>query len=294
VAGRARKHGFGWRGWLLACGVLAALACNPRGEPGRPGDRATQPTKGPADPGSDQGALPDQPALQAKPALQPKPTQPAPAKTGDRQKAEANAPASKRRTYRVLALGDSITDQRVGGGGYLRELSRACPKSRFEHFGRGGDMTNQMRRRFEQEFPGLAARYDTLIVYGGVNDLYSDLTAGRTNDRIEEDLSAIYRAAQDRGLYLVAITVSPWGGFSRYFNERRSQSTRLLNAWILGTASSGETDKVVDSYPLLSCGDPEKLCPDYETPSHDGLHPGAQGHALLGQALLEQAFADCE
>lgn len=208
-------------------------------------------------------------------------------------RAKAEKLPEKRRRYRALALGDSITDQNVGGGGYLRELGRACPLSRFEHFGRGGDMTNQMRRRLEHELPRLGD-YDTLIVYGGVNDLYSDLTAGRTNDRIEEDLTAIYRAARDRGLYVVAVTVSPWGGFTRYFNERRSRNTRLLNAWILGTASSGLTNVAVDSYSLLSCGVPERLCPDYETPSHDGLHPGPEGHALLGQALLERAFADCE
>ena len=202
--------------------------------------------------------------------------------------------AEPRRRYRVLALGDSITDQRVGGGGYLRELGRACPKSRFDHFGRGGDMVSQMRRRLEQGPPTPLANYDTLIVYGGVNDLYSDLTAGRTNERIEQDLSAIYAAAKDRGLTVVAVTVSPWGGFSRYFNERRSRSTRLLNAWILGTAASGQTDVVVDSYPLLSCGDPARLCPKYEAPSQDGLHPGPEGHAILAQALLERAFSHCE
>ena len=155
-------------------------------------------------------------------------------------------------------------------------------------------MTNQMRRRFEQELSRIAASYDTLIVYGGVNDLYSDLTAGRTNELIEGDLSAIYQAAQERGLYVVAITVSPWGGFTRYFNEQRSRSTLLLNSWILGTPKSGETDVVVDSYGLLSCGEPERLCADYEGTSHDGLHPGPKGHALLGQALLERAFSDCE
>jgi lysophospholipase L1-like esterase len=207
---------------------------------------------------------------------------------------ESHTKSGKRRRYRVLALGDSITDQRVGGGGYLRELGRACPLSRFDHFGRGGDMVNQMRRRFEQALPQTLANYDTLIVYGGVNDLYSDLTAGRTNDLIETDLSAIYAAAKDRGLSVVAITVSPWGGFSRYHNERRSRSTRLLNAWIQGTSRDGQTDVVVDSYALLSCGDSERLCPEYESPSHDGLHPGPQGHALLGQALLERAFSDCE
>lgn len=257
------------------CLVLSVLlfwgsGCNRPGDPGRAGTPVVPTARSP-----EQTPVPSASSAPAPSATPP-------------------VTAAPRRRYRVLALGDSITDQGVGGGGYLRELGRACPLSQFEHFGRGGDMTNQMRRRFEQKLGQGTANYDTLIVYGGVNDLYSDLTAGRTNDRIEEDLLAIYRSAQERGLYVVAITVSPWGGFTRYFNERRSRSTRLLNSWILGTASAGHTDVVVDSYPLLSCGDPERLCPAYEAPSHDGLHPGAEGHALLAQALLERAFSDCE
>jgi lysophospholipase L1-like esterase len=252
---------------LTLLGVVALTACSKPREV----KRLAQPVEAPA------AADPTPPAASAVP---PEPS--------------SGQGTAQRRRYRVLALGESITDQRVGGGGYLRHLARACPMSRFEHFGRGGDMVNQMRRRFEQEYPPLRGQYDTLIVYGGVNDLYSDLTAGRTNELIEADLSAIYQAAKDQGLTVVAITVSPWGGFRRYFNEQRSRSTRLLNSWILGTAPSGQTDAVVDSYGILSCGDPERLCPKYETNSHDGLHPGPEGHALLGQALLERAFPDCE
>lgn len=270
---RARGRRFQLLG-LLA--LLALAGCSRPAGTGRSGEAKGQPSA----PNVAATSAAASPAPSASPPDEP-PTE------------EVQPAPEKRRRYRVLALGDSITDQNVGGGGYLRELGRACPLSRFEHFGRGGDMTNQMRRRLEQALSRLSA-YDTLIVYGGVNDLYSDLTAGRTNDRIEEDLSAIYRAARERGLYVVAVTVSPWGGFTRYFNERRSRNTRLLNAWILGTTQGGLTDVVVDSYPLLSCGVPERLCPDYETPSHDGLHPGPQGHALLARALLERAFADCE
>lgn len=273
-------------GFPVLVGVTLALGCNRPAGTSRGGDAQAPSVPSLSTPAASSSVTPPRSSAES-------PQTPPSATTNHAPRAKAEKPPEKRRRYRALALGDSITDQTVGGGGYLRELGRACPLSRFEHFGRGGDMTNQMRRRLEHELPRLGD-YDTLIVYGGVNDLYSDLTAGRTNDRIEEDLTAIYRAARDRGLYVVAVTVSPWGGFTRYFNERRSRNTRLLNAWILGTASSGLTSVAVDSYSLLSCGVPERLCPDYETPSHDGLHPGAEGHALLGQALLERAFADCE
>ncbi len=204
-------------------------------------------------------------------------------------------PAPPKRKYVVAALGDSITDAKGGGGGYLNVLREACPKSQFVNFGKGGDMTNQMRRRFEHDIvPQIPIqRFDTLLVYGGVNDLYSDLTANRKNEKIEEDLTKIYQLAQAKGLEVVAVTVSPWGGFSKYYNARRGTNTKLLNSWILGQAATGMVDHAVDSFAPLSCGDPDVLCPDYETRFHDGIHLGEKGHAVLGNKLLGEAFADC-
>jgi lysophospholipase L1-like esterase len=200
-----------------------------------------------------------------------------------------------RRRYVVAALGDSITDAKSGGGGYLKELARACPKSVFHNFGKGGDMTNQMRRRWHQEIQpqAKALGLTTLLVYGGVNDLYSDLSANRKNPRIEGDLSEIYASAQKMGLEVIAVTVSPWGGFSKYFNSRRGENTLLLNSWIMGQVASGLVDKAVDSYSVLSCGERSALCPDYQSRFQDGLHPGKKGHELLGKKLLAEAFFDC-
>lgn len=199
-----------------------------------------------------------------------------------------------RKRYVVAALGDSLTDARSGGG-YLKVLEARCPESQFLNFGKGADMVNQMRRRFDRDIkPQIQALgLNTLLVYGGVNDLYSDLTAGRKNERIEADLTYIYSSAQEAGLEVVAVTVSPWGGFKRYFNARRGQNTRLLNSWILGQVAGGRVDKAVDSYPLLSCGTPEELCPEYENNAHDGIHLGPQGHTLLGEKIATTAFADC-
>ena len=239
----------------------------------------------------------EKPAASQKPGPTPtaKPAQVAAAETApgpEAAKQDIKAPVKQR--YVVAALGDSLTDARSGGG-YLEVLESHCPQSKFLNFGKGADMTNQMRRRYENNIvPQIdALGLTTLLVYGGVNDLYSDLTAGRTNDRIEEDLSAIYDSAKQNGLEVIAITVSPWGGFSRYFNERRGQNTRLLNSWILGQVSRGRVDYAVDSFPPLSCGNPDVLCPEYETRHHDGIHLGPQGHTILGEKIASEAFADC-
>lgn len=208
---------------------------------------------------------------------------------------EDETPAKPPRKYVVAALGDSITDAKSGGGGYLELLRSRCPESRFVDFGKGGDMTNQMLRRLQRDIlPRVEAEgFTTLLVYGGVNDLYSDLTAGRSNERIEESLSRIYQLAKSDGMDVVAITVSPWGGFRRYFNERRSENTRLLNSWILGQEGGELVERVVDSYSLLSCGVPDELCPKYESRFRDGLHLGPEGHRVLGEKLAREAFADC-
>lgn len=229
----------------------------------------------------------------------PTPTAPPPttptAAPPQRSVAPEPPPEPSKKRYVVAVLGDSITDAKSGGGGYLKVLREACPESQFINFGRGGDMINQMRRRFEQDIvPQIPTlKLDTLLVYGGVNDLYSDLTANRKNDKIEEDLTKIYQLAKAKGLAVVAVTVSPWGGFTKYWNPRRGTNTKLLNSWILGQVATGLVDRAVDSFAPLSCGNPDVLCPRYETRSHDGIHLGEKGHAVLGEKLVSAAFSDC-
>ena len=198
--------------------------------------------------------------------------------------------AAARRACRVAALGDSLTDYRSGGGGYLRVLEKRCPESEFVNYGKGGDMLNQMRRRFEAEvLAEPASRFTHLIVFGGVNDLYSDETALRTPAKMQRDLTAVYQAARARGWRVVAITVAPWGGFAKWFTPRRSAATSEINAWI----KASPADSVVDAHALLSCGDPERLCAEYSPPFKDGLHFGKKGHEKLGDALYEAEFQRC-
>jgi lysophospholipase L1-like esterase len=194
----------------------------------------------------------------------------------------------------VAAMGDSLTDPRSGGGKYLDVLRKRCPQSRFDSYGKGGEMVNQMRHRFTDDIfgPGKPA-YTHVIVFGGVNDLYSDLTAGRTPALIERDLTAMYDAAHKHGAKVVAITVTPWGGFTRYFNPTRLAATLSLNQWILAQRTSGAIEAAVDAYPLLSCGDSTKLCDKLLGNFKDGLHFGAEGHEKLGEELFAQAFTGC-
>jgi lysophospholipase L1-like esterase len=218
---------------------------------------------------------------------------------GSAPAAPGDAPAPAKRVYAVAAVGDSLTDARSGGGKYLGYLSRRCPESRFDNHGKGGEMVNQMRRRFARDVlgegapAGEAPATTHVIIFGGVNDLYSDQTAGRTPAKIEADLLWMYQAAKAKGIRVVAVTVAPWGGFRRYYNARRGAATRELNRWILEQPGRGTAAHAIDAYALLSCGDPERLCPSLAAPLKDGIHFGPGGHDQLGKALFEKVFADC-
>jgi lysophospholipase L1-like esterase len=194
----------------------------------------------------------------------------------------------------VLVLGDSLTDEKVGGGGFVRSLREHCPKAVFDNRAKGGFMVNQMRKRLETEVLPEGAHYSHAIVFGGVNDLYSDQTANRTLSRIESDLTRIYTDLKARGTDVIAITVTPWGGFKRWFTPERGKNTLTLNGFILLQASDGNIAAALDAYPLLSCGDPERLCPDFALPFKDGLHFGKPGHQKLAEALLKGPFRTCE
>jgi len=207
--------------------------------------------------------------------------------------ASASAPIA-RRTYVVAAIGDSLTDLRSHVGGYLTVLQGRFPESRFYNFGKGGDMVNQMRGRLEKDvLAAPSVPYTHLIVFGGVNDLYSDLTAGRTVAKIAKDLSAMYADAHRRDMKVVAMTVSPWGGFSRYFTEPRGAATLELNRFIVEQQKTGAVEFAVDTYPLLSCGDPERLCDALASAFRDGLHFGPAAHRKLADALFSAVFSDC-
>lgn len=198
-----------------------------------------------------------------------------------------------KRAFRIAAIGDSLTDPRSHGGAYLGVVAKKCPRSRIDNFAKGAAMVNQMRRTFENEVLSQPpSTYTHLVVFGGVNDLYSDLTAGRTVEKISRDLRSVYEAATARGMAVVAITVAPWGGFARYHNERRQAATLELNRFILQQAGSDTVRFVVDAYELLSCGT-ERLCPDYEQRRPDGLHFNRAAHEALGNRLYEAAFRAC-
>ena len=249
---------------------------------------------------ADHGVTPG-PASGTTAAPPPSPTPPVPppsASLASPPPATSGAPSASavapKQAYRIAAVGDSLTDTKSHGGGYLAYVQQRCPETHIDNFGKGALMLNQIRHRFKETVHNQpAGSYTHVVVWGGVNDLYSDVTAGRTPAKAEADLSVIYEKARNKGAKLVAITISPWGGFARYYNERRQGYTLEVNQWIRDQLPLNKVDAVVDAYSLLSCGDPTKLCPEFTQRKSDGLHLGPKGHEVLGKALYDAAFSDC-
>ncbi len=201
--------------------------------------------------------------------------------------------ATPKKRYSLAAIGDSLTDKKSQGGKYLEYLQEKCPKSRFDSWGKGGNMVSQMRKRFARDVLGEGAQgarpnYSHLIVLGGIADIGSNETAGRTTDKIQADLTAMYKAAHDKGITVVALTIPPWGGFSEYNDERHRMMT-VMNGWL--KKKPAPVDHVVDIYPKLVCNERE-LCPAYAWP--DKLHWSKKGHEIVGELLYQQLFSDCE
>ena len=147
-------------------------------------------------------------------------------------------------------------------------------------------MVNQVLSQLRRHLSETSESYSHWVVFGGVNDLYSDETAKRSLNKIERDLSTIYALGHEHRTAVVAITVAPWGGFRRWYTEQRGRNTAELNRWIVEQQIGGAVDLVVDSVAPLTCGTPTLLCQALAEPFHDGLHFGPKGHQRLGMALL--------
>lgn len=199
------------------------------------------------------------------------------------------------RRYVVAAIGDSLTDTRAGGGGYLAALRARCPESRFDAYGVGGQRTDHMRWRFSSDLWGRSTpwldkpKYTHVIVLGGVNDLAATSLFDARIGRIQQNLSFMFRQARANGVTVVALTVPPFGRL-RGVADRRLEATVRLNRWIVDEAAA---DHAVDINPLLSCGDPAVLCPRYRRFANDPIHWGKRGHEAVGQALHRAVFSDC-
>jgi lysophospholipase L1-like esterase len=180
---------------------------------------------------------------------------------------------------RVVFLGDSITD------GW--KLAQSFPGKPYVNRGISGQTTAQMLVRLFPDVINLRPR--ALILLAGTNDIARN--AGmQTLEMIGQNVQAITELAQAHGIKVILCSVMPVSDYTaRQQTERRPPADILqLNAWLKEYAA--KSGAVYADYFAATADASGRLKQEI---SQDGLHPNAQGYALMApvaEAAIQQAL----
>lgn len=193
------------------------------------------------------------------------------------------APPSKGER-RVVFMGDSITDGWTNPkyGGFF-------PGKPYVDRGISGQTTPQMLIRFRPDV--LALRPEVVVILAGTNDLAGN-TGPVTLEAIEGNLASMSELARAGGVRVVLSSLLPVSDYEKRDGKPIIQTTRrppeqirALNEWMKRyAAENGAT--YLDYYSAMV---DERGFLKAEL-SEDGLHPNAQGYAVMAP-LAEQAIA---
>ncbi|HKV60292.1 MAG TPA: SGNH/GDSL hydrolase family protein [Candidatus Acidoferrum sp.] len=196
---------------------------------------------------------------------------------------------------RVVFMGDSITD--------FWKLEKSFPGKPYLNRGIGGQTTQQMLVRM---FPDVIdLKPAAIIILAGTNDIAQN-TGPETATMVEENLMAMTELAQKHGIKVILCSVTPisdytimppdWdppppaGTHPKLVQSVQRPPAQILqlNIWMksyaasVGAVYADYFSAVVDGSGMLK-----------EGLSNDGLHPNAQGYALMvpvAEAAIEKAL----
>ncbi len=135
------------------------------------------------------------------------------------------------------------------------------------NLGVSGNTTSQMLVRFPSEVPGHG--YRVFVLLGGVNDLLRGLSP----EEAFANIALMAKAARQAQMTVVLCELTP---VYRDDQPILDPDIRALNTAIEQLVQS-------DHYLLVDYYDPMYGHPEY---FRDGLHPNAQGYAVMDEALL--------
>jgi acyl-CoA thioesterase I len=187
----------------------------------------------------------------------------------------------------IVALGDSTTAGTPGfkspieappdGSGdvesqYAYWLMKAHPDWQVLNRGVNGERSDQIRARFARDVT--AADPAVVVIIAGVNDVYQ----GRTAESVERELEAMYAAAREAKLTVVAGSIIPYDTAT----DAANTTMRAINDWIRGHAARNlDTMVFCDTRAAVAApGEPDRL-----VSSPDHLHPSPEGYKLMAAAL---------
>jgi lysophospholipase L1-like esterase len=188
---------------------------------------------------------------------------------------------------RIVAMGDSTTagtpafksprEAPPNGSGevtsqYAYWLMKAHPGWEVLNHGVNGERSDQIRARFEEDV--IAPKPGVVVIIAGVNDVYQ----GRAAQHVKDELTAMYRRAQDAGIRVVAGTIIPYNTATADQNARMHE----INDWIRARAVSDPWVVFVDTRAAVAApGHPDLL-----VSSPDGLHPDAAGYRKMADVIV--------
>jgi len=178
---------------------------------------------------------------------------------------------------RVHCLGDSISAGYGALSGALHKKFNGAYVAVDN--GLGGQTTAQIAARLTQQV--INQRPACVVILAGVNDAKSSIASAT----IQANLQAMYTAAHNAGIRVVAVTITPWKNGTNW-TEARQTITDEVNAWILNTATN--VDYRIDAYTALEDpGAPDALLAAYDSGDH--THPSAAGYTALATAIYNGA-----
>ena len=194
------------------------------------------------------------------------------------QAENAALPAPDPAQPRVVFYGDSITD----GWGRQPDTGDFFPGKPYINRGISGQTTPQMLVRFQQDVVHLHPA--AVLILAGTNDIAGN-TGPSTPQMIEDNFVSMTGIARASGIKVILASITPAYNYPWKPGIDPVPTIRELNAWLKDyCAKQGLT--YLDYYSAMS-DEKGAMKPGL---AKDGVHPTAQGYAIMGP-LAEAAIA---
>jgi lysophospholipase L1-like esterase len=176
---------------------------------------------------------------------------------------------------RVVFYGDSITD----GWGRRPNTGTFFPGKPYVNRGISGQTTPQMLIRFRQDV--IALHPEAVLILAGTNDIAGN-TGPSTLAMTEDNFTSMTELAQASHIRVIIASVTPAADYPWHKGQDPAPKIRELNAWLKNFCARHKAT-YLDYWTSLA-DENGGMKPGT---SFDGVHPNAQGYAIMG--LLAEA-----
>jgi lysophospholipase L1-like esterase len=179
---------------------------------------------------------------------------------------------------RVVFYGDSITDS----WGRRPDTGEFFPGRPYVNRGISGQTTPQMVVRFRQDV--IALHPSAVVILAGTNDIAGN-TGPMTPEMTEDNFRSMVDLAKANGIRVIVASITPVADYPWKRGLAPAPKIKAINSWLQGYCVNHSVT-FLDYYSAM-------VGPDggmKDGISFDGVHPNAQGYAIMGP--LAQAAID--